>query len=74
VTAGLAAATYLVDLLTPTIESVEWLQYLSPFHYYLDAEPMMNGLGVLGSVVLTGIAAVAFGYSLIAFERRDLAA
>lgn len=74
VTAGFAAASYLIDLLVPAIESIEWLQYLSPFHYYLDPEPMMNGLDVFGSLVLVGISAVAFGYALWAFDRRDLAA
>jgi len=74
VTAGFAAAAYLVDLLTPAIESIEWLQYLSPFHYYLDPEPMMRGLGLFGSAVLAGISVVALAYALVAFERRDLAA
>jgi len=74
VTAGFAAAAYLVDLLTPAIESIDWLQYLSPLHYYLDAEPMMNGLGVGGSLVLAAIAVVGLAYALVAFERRDLAA
>jgi len=74
VTAGLAGAAYLIDLLTPAIESVEWLQYLSPLHYFLDPEPMMNGLGVGGSLVLAGIAVVALAYALWSFERRDLAA
>ena len=73
VTAGFAAAAYLVDLLTPAIESIEWLQYLSPFHYYLDPEPMMRGLGLFGSAVLAGISVVALAYALVAFERRDLA-
>jgi len=74
VTAGFAGAAYLADLLTPAIESIEWLQYLSPFHYYLDPEPMMRGLGLFGSAVLAGISVVALAYALFAFERRDLAA
>jgi ABC-2 type transport system permease protein len=74
VAAGIAAGTWLVDLLVPAIDQIAWLQYLSPFHYYLDAEPMMNGLGVLGSVVLAGIVVVAFAVALVTFERRDLAA
>jgi len=73
-TAGFAAATYLIDLLTPAIESLKWLQYLSPFHYYLDPEPMMSGLWIFGSLVLAGIALVALTFALFAFDRRDLAA
>ena len=74
VTAGVAAGSYLLDLLVPAIHSIEWLQLFSPFHYYLSAEAMMRGLDVSGSLVLAGIAAVAFGVALVLFERRDLAA
>ena len=74
VTAGIAAVTYLLDVLVPAIESIEFLQLLSPFHYYLGAEPMMRGLDVGNSLVLAGIAAAAFGAAIVLFERRDLAA
>ena len=74
VTAGIAAGTWLMDLLVPAIDSIAWLQQLSPFHYYMQPEPMMNGMGWGGSAVLVGIAAVAFSAALVLFERRDLAA
>jgi ABC-2 type transport system permease protein len=74
VTAGIAGGTYLLDLLVPAIKSIEFLQLLSPFHYYLGAEPMMRGLDVGGSLVLAAIAVVAFAAALVLFERRDLAA
>lgn len=74
VTAGIAAGAYLLDLLVPAIDSIEFLQLLSPFHYYLGAEPMMRGLDVGNSLVLASIAAVAFGAAVLLFERRDLAA
>ena len=74
VTAGIAAGAWLLDLLVPAIDSISWLQQLSPFHYYLQPEPMMNGIGWGGSAVLAGIAVVAFGAALVLFERRDLAA
>lgn len=73
ISAGIAAGTWLLDLLVPAIDSIAWLQKLSPFHYYTDPEPMMNGLGVGGSLVMAGIAAVGFVVALVAFERRDLA-
>lgn len=74
VTAGIAGGTYLLDLLVPAIKSIEFLQLLSPFHYYLGAEPMMRGLDIGGSLVLAAIAIVAFAAALVLFERRDLAA
>lgn len=74
VTGGAAAGAWLVDLLAPAAEATSWLQYLSPLHYYLDAEPMIRGLDVGGSLVLAGIAAVCFAAAVVLFERRDLAA
>lgn len=74
VTAGLAAGTYLLDVLVPAIDQIEFLQLLSPFHYYLGGEPMMNGLDVGDAAVLVAIAAAAFAAALALFERRDLAA
>lgn len=74
VTAGIAGGMYLLDLLVPAIKSIEFLQLLSPFHYYLGAEPMMRGLDIGGSLVLAAIAIVAFAAALVLFERRDLAA
>jgi ABC-2 type transport system permease protein len=74
VTAGIAAGSWLLDLLVPAIDAISWLQRLSPFHYYLQPEPMMNGLGVGGSAVLAAISAVAFAAAIVLFERRDLAA
>jgi ABC-2 type transport system permease protein len=74
VAAGAAAGSWLVDLLVPAVEAISWLQYLSPMHYYLDPEPMMNGLGIAGSLVLAGIALGSFAVAIVLFERRDLAA
>jgi ABC-2 type transport system permease protein len=64
VTAGVAAGTYLLDVLVPAIDSIAFLQRLSPFHYYLGAEPMMNGFDVGNSLVLVAIAVVAFGAAI----------
>ena len=73
VAAGVAAASWLVDLLVPSVAAISFLQYLSPIHYYLDPEPMMNGLGIVGSLVLAGIALGSFVAAIVLFERRDLA-
>jgi ABC-type transport system involved in multi-copper enzyme maturation permease subunit len=34
---------------------------------------MMNGLGIVGSLVLAGIALGSFAAAIVLFERRDLA-
>ncbi len=74
ITGGIAAGSWLVDLLAPAAEATEWLQYLSPMHHYLDAEAMLRGLDVGGTLVLAGIALAGFLAALALFERRDLAA
>ena len=72
--AGIAAATYLFDVLAPSVDAIAWLEQLSPFYYYSGNQPLLNGLDPLHALVLALIAAVAFGYALFAFERRDIAA
>lgn len=73
-TAGIAAATYLFDILAPSLDAIAWMQKLSPFYYYGDAEPLIGGLEPLHAFVLAALAAVLFAYALFAFERRDVAA
>ncbi|HZP91115.1 MAG TPA: ABC transporter permease subunit [Actinomycetota bacterium] len=74
VTSALAALSYLMDALLPSLKSLAWVQRLSPFHYYADHEPITNGLDPLHAVVLLAIAGAAFAVALWSFERRDLAA
>ncbi len=74
ITGGVAAGSWLVDLLAPAADATSWLQYVSPLHYYLDAEPMLRGFDLGGSLVLAGIAIASFAAAVVLFERRDLAA
>ncbi len=74
VTAGLAAATYLFDVLAPSVDAIAWLEYVSPFYYYRDAEPLLNGPNVAHALVLVSITVIAFAGGRWAFQRRDLAA
>ncbi|HEX9717778.1 MAG TPA: ABC transporter permease subunit [Actinomycetota bacterium] len=74
VTGGLAAATYLFDVLAPSVQALEWLQMLSPFYYYRGAEPLVNGLHPAHALVLAAVAGAAFAVAIVTFERRDLAA
>lgn len=56
----------MVEGLTPYLK-------LSPFYYYISAEPLRNGLDLGHAAVLIGITAVLLAVALLAFERRDLA-
>jgi beta-exotoxin I transport system permease protein len=73
-TAGLAAGSYLVDVLALSVDGLGWLQHLSPFFYYRAPDPIAHGLDATDATVLAAIAIVATGIAVVAFERRDLAA
>lgn len=73
-TAGLAAGSYLIDVLALSVDGLGWLQRLSPFFFYRAPDPIAHGLDPLDAVVLVAIAIVATGIALVAFDERDLAA
>ena len=65
----------LVDLrLRPARERAHWLKYLSLFYYYASHDPLTNGLGVGGLVVL-GAATIVFSVVAVGgLRRHDLRA
>jgi ABC-2 type transport system permease protein len=69
--AGLAVAGYMANAIGAMLDDGEWLRALSPFHWYLGSEPLVNGVagGFLGLAALTVVAA---GLGLWRYERRDL--
>jgi len=72
ITSTIAVATYVVNVIAPTVESIESLRYLSPFFYYLEPGPLEHGIDVGYAAVLAGISAVAYVVAHLSFERRDL--
>lgn len=74
VTAGIAAGSYLIDLLALSVNGLGWLQRLSPFFYYRDPESIIRGLDPIDAIVLGAIAVVSVAIAVWAFERRDLSA
>jgi ABC-2 type transport system permease protein len=73
-TAGIAAGSYLIDVLALSVDGLGWLQRLSPFFFYRESDPIAHGLDPWDAVVLSAIAIVATGIAVAAFDRRDLAA
>jgi len=73
-TGSAAVALYLLDLLAPQVDSVSWLETLSPFHYYLGPSPLVNGLPARSAALLVGLIAVFATAAVVAFDRRDVAA
>ena len=74
VTAGIAAGSYLIDILALSVNGLGWLQRLSPFFYYRDPESIFRGLDPIDAIVLGAIAVVSVAIAVWAFERRDLSA
>ncbi len=69
---AVAIAAYFLNALAPLSDALTPLQKLSPFYYFIGADPLANGLSLLHVAVLLGLTAAALGVALVAFERRDL--
>lgn len=51
---------------------IGWAAYLSPFHYYIDSQPLRNGIGLSGIAVLACTAVVLVTTGAYRFNQRDL--
>lgn len=69
--AGLGVLTYVLGNLAGVI-GADWLKYLSPFHYYIGAEPLRNGMPWADAAVLVVVALVLVTTGFLRFQRRDL--
>jgi ABC-2 type transport system permease protein len=74
VPSGIALVTFIVNAASTSVGWLEPFRVLSPFYYYSGGDPIVNGLDPVHALLLAAISAVALGYALWAFERRDLAA
>ena len=62
----------MLNALAPLIDWLKPFQVASPFYYYIDANPLQNGLDPVHAGVLIGISIVFLVIAVITFERRDL--
>ena len=74
ITSGFAGFAYVVNVLAPVVRVLRPLRPLSPFRWYLEPDPLVNGVHLSGVLVLVGISMFALAVAFIGFERRDLAA
>ncbi|MEU5407404.1 ABC transporter permease subunit [Nocardia asteroides] len=49
-----------------------WAAYLSPFHYYIDSEPLRNGIDISNITVLMTASLILVAIGLYRFNQRDL--
>jgi ABC-2 type transport system permease protein len=69
--AAVAVAAYLLSYLSPIAEA-PWMERISPFHWYIGAEPLATGVDWSGLGLLAALAVLAAVGGAAAFERRDL--
>ena len=56
----------------PVVEALEPSRKLSPFYYYMGADPLTNGLDPVHAGVLIALTVAFLAVALVTFERRDL--
>jgi ABC-2 type transport system permease protein len=71
VAAALAVLSFILDAIGPTIPA-GWMTAVSPFSWYLENEPLINGFDVPRLLLLAAIPIVFAVAGLARFGRRDL--
>ncbi|MFD0277453.1 ABC transporter permease subunit [Kitasatospora sp. NPDC127111] len=64
---------YLCDSFLPQVNGLHWIQYWSPFHWYLGGEPLKNGIQWIHCALLAGLGLSFTAIGIWGFNRRDLA-
>lgn len=70
-TAGAGVLTYALHGLAPQI-GADWLRYLTPYHYYIDHQPLINGIHAGDVAVLAGCTAAVIAVCAWRLNQRDL--
>ncbi len=73
VAGAVAIAAYFINALVPLVEAIEKGAMVSPFYYYIEADPLSNGLYPAHAAALVGMSIVLVAIAVFTFERRDLA-
>ncbi len=70
--AAFAVFGFLINGFAPLVDSIAWLKYLSPFHYYTAHDPLTNGVDVGDLAVLGLFALTLTAIAIVGIRRRDL--
>lgn len=71
ITGALAVASYVADSMLP-LARLDHLTWLSPWHYYSEPEPLINGLDLSSLLILVVLAVGAGLVARAGYVRRDL--
>lgn len=69
--AGAAVLTYVSNALGP-LAGLSWMTAISPFDWYLGADPLATGMDWAGAALLVGCSAMVAAGGLFGFRRRNL--
>jgi ABC-2 type transport system permease protein len=72
VAGSLAIAAYVMRAVAGLVDGLSWLKWLSPFHYYIGADPLRTGWHAGHLAVLVAVGAVTAVAGIITFDRRDV--
>ncbi|WP_248960956.1 ABC transporter permease subunit [Sphaerisporangium perillae] len=67
-----AVVGYVVNALSADVEVMKWLNVFSPFHYYSEGNPLVNGFPIGDYLVLLAATAVLTLTAVLSFDRRDV--
>ena len=71
--AGVGLFGYFANAFLPVNERLADWARLSPFYYYGDGDPLVNGLDVGNAAVLLVVGLVILAVAVPLFQRRDVA-
>ncbi|MGZ8756072.1 MAG: ABC transporter permease subunit [Acidimicrobiia bacterium] len=71
-TVGIALALHLVNSFATLNDTLAGWARWTPFNYYLNSHPLVNGMNWGDGAVLTGLTVMLVAVSVVLFQRRDL--
>jgi ABC-2 type transport system permease protein len=73
ISASVALGAYLLNSLGTLADWLEPTRRLSPFYYFIDADPLRNGLNPAHAAILLAASIILVAVSVPVFQRRDIA-
>lgn len=72
--AAFAVLSFLINGFAPVVDGIEWLRYLSLFHYYSGHDPLGSGVDLGGLAILAAVSLALLATAAVSIRRRDLRA
>jgi ABC-2 type transport system permease protein len=69
--AGSAVVAYMLNVIGPMVDA-GWMTAISPWSWYIEAGPVVNGWDIPGLVLLATLTVVAAAIGIAVFRKRDL--